>query len=628
MLSPIQMTDAIKANRLRALDYYFAKNLCGDEHSDEFWVALLLSQAQSQGHVCLPLAKLADMPLPQICQQQRSGRLPQVHALLDSLLAHPGFSSAGDSTQVTPIVIDGDGAQARLYLARYWRYEHQVAKDLLQRASHNYPVELESLGQSLRQVCQIKPSQDLNGEVDWQIVACALAAQRQLAIITGGPGTGKTTTVIRLLAILLMQQELTIKLVAPTGKAAVRMSESIRNAKADLVLDEHLKALIPEQASTIHRLLGTIPNSIDFRHNAQRPIRADLVILDEASMVDLPMMAKLLDALPQGCRLIMLGDKDQLSSVEAGAVMGDLCAGVRYQAGQTLMSYRQPSAETLTRLTGFDLQAHVNSQASAMSESLVMLQKSWRFGGLIGELATGVNQCDWRLVSNLLQSLTIDSPVDWFAPVNNHRLVQDALANYQARVRDCQAGIKPAAELIKDFDSYRILSAVRKGEMGADTLNLAIEKELENLSLKDASQSFYVGRPVMILSNDYHLGLFNGDIGVCLLDEAGQPKVGFLQPDNTVSFYHPSRLPEHTSAFAMTIHKSQGSEFAQVAIALPIAENQSQTLSKELLYTGITRAKKRVSLYATETVLRACVTRATERDSGLEQQLISLAESE
>ncbi len=270
------------------------------------------------------------------------------------LIESPFVSQPG-ADSLAPLVLDGD----RLYLARYWHYECQVARALLHKAVTEHVAD-PVLVRSQLEALFVEP--DPEGEINWQKVACALAVQRRLLVLTGGPGTGKTTTVIRLLALLLQQaaspQDLVIRLAAPTGKAAVRMTESIRRAKTNLALEEDLKELIPEDASTLHRLLGTRPNSVAFRHDRHNPLRLDLLILDEASMVDLPMMAKLLEALPDHCRLIILGDKDQLSSVEAGSVLGDLCQSIRYTEQGALMHYEPNTLQALEAMTGMDLHQH------------------------------------------------------------------------------------------------------------------------------------------------------------------------------------------------------------------------------------------------------------------------------
>lgn len=510
---------------------------------------------------------------------------------------------------------------------------------------------VESVVHSARHVSDLQPLDQLvplSVCVNWQKVAAAVALTRRFAVISGGPGTGKTTTVTRLLAALI-EQSLSqnqrapeIKLVAPTGKAAARLTESIGRAVAQLPVSPQLKALIPTESSTLHRLLGSILGSAEFRHHSENPLHLDILVVDEASMVDLSMMYKLVDALPPQARLILLGDKDQLASVEAGAVLGDICTF--YAQG-----YSSAQGEWLAQLTGYDTLAHSATQRthaaaarSGIADSLCMLQKSYRFDARsgIGQLAKAVNSGSGQKLAQVWQRKFAD--IQHF-PLNHdhyramidtvvgeyHRYLQRLAINHQTQALSQPNGI--AVEPMRDkakaaldmFNRCRLLCAVREGDFGVIGLNQHIEKALAAKRwIQVQDELWYHGRPVMVTRNDYALGLYNGDIGLCILDESeAEPrlKVYFELPDGSVKAVLPSRVPEHETAYAMTIHKSQGSEFDFALMVLP--PEFTPILTRELIYTGITRAKKRLALYADEQVLLRGIKVRTERASGLVERL-------
>lgn len=472
--------------------------------------------------------------------------------------------------------------------------------------------------------------------LNWQKVAAAVALSRRFTVISGGPGTGKTTTVAKLLAALVLQEKTeqqspNICLVAPTGKAAARLTESIGNAIVQLPIDNATKALIPVQASTLHRLLGSIPNSTQFRHNSDNKLHLDILVVDEASMVDLPMMCKLFDALPNHARIILLGDKDQLASVEAGAVLGDICSFLDF-------GYSARQSNLLSRLTGFIIEP-IKSSVSIppVSDSLCMLQKSYRFNKRsgIGQLATAVNMGDVNAVESIckkgFEDITVNALTgEGFSSLLEllHQEYRDYLElAHQLPLMSDQANIsklKLDVKLVLDaFNRCRLLCAVREGEFGVIRLNQRIERLLTNRKLISPNDDlWYVGRPIMILRNDYNLGLFNGDIGICLPDLSSNEKrlkVYFELPDGTVKGILPSRIPQHELAYAMTIHKSQGSEFGTTLMVLPM--EFSPVLTRELVYTGITRAKKSLCLFANPRVLHNAISVKTERTSGLTVRL-------
>lgn len=553
--------------------------------------AALLCMALDKGDVCLPLARLAGQrPWP-----EHAFNLPKLADWQAQLHASPLVGADGD---FTPLILE----HGRLYLARYQAYERHLATQLLQRAADLPEVDEAQLSESLTRLFAFNQQQP-----DWQRLAAAQAVRRKLAVISGGPGTGKTTTVVRLLAALLGQpgcEHLAIGLAAPTGKAAARMAEAIRNAKAALPVSEAIKTALPDEARTLHRLLGSRGDSPQVRHHAANPLALDVLVVDEASMVDLALMAKLLDALPPTARLILLGDKDQLCAVEAGAVFAELCEGRGFDA---------QAAADLQRITGQPVP--VSAPASQLGDAVVLLTHSHRFAGDsgIGELARRINGGDVSGTLNLLKEGRSD--LAWNAeptPADLLDRLDQGYTPYMAAAKSANAAAAFAA-----FNSFRTLTAQREGAWGVAGINEALEARIKRRSQVASRERWYVGRPVMVRQNDYALGLFNGDIGICLHTEYGLRV--FFEGEDGFRPFAPARLPSHDSAFAMTVHKSQGSEFAEVLLVLP--EQPSPLLSRSLFYTGITRAKQKVEIWGLPARLGEAVGTRAERAAGLALRL-------
>lgn len=486
----------------------------------------------------------------------------------------------------------------------------------------------------------------LSACLNWQKVAAAVALSRRFAVISGGPGTGKTTTVTKLLSAMVEQslsqgKTPTIKLVAPTGKAAARLTESIGKAIEQLPLAPEVKANIPTESSTLHRLLGAIPNRAEFRHNRRNPLHLDILVVDEASMVDLSMMYKLVDALPEHARLILLGDKDQLASVEAGAVLGDICSF--NSAG-----YSTAQGNLIAEMTGFDAIAKPRQDKAgsvnppAIADSLCMLQKSYRFDARsgIGQLAKAINNGSANQVDQVFAK--------GFADIENHPLSSDSynlmlrtlvneygayLNRMNVPLEELETQEARAKSVLDLFSQCRLLCSIREGDFGVKGLNHRIERALaaRRLVSPHNDELWYHGRPVMVTRNDHGLGLYNGDIGICMLEadsttlesnsanSTPRLKVYFELPDGSVKAVLPSRVPDHETAYAMTIHKSQGSEFDLTLMILP--PDFSPILTRELIYTGITRAKKRLMMFSDTNVLKRGIKVKTERVSGLGSRL-------
>jgi exodeoxyribonuclease V alpha subunit len=553
--------------------------------------AALLCSALDKGDVCLPLARLA-------------GQRPWV----DNAFCLPALAEWQAQLEASALVgADGDFSpltldHGRLYLARYQAYERQLAEQLLNRAADLPAVDEAQLSESLSRLFSFNQQQP-----DWQRLAAAQAVRRKLAVISGGPGTGKTTTVVRLLAALLEQpggERLAIGLAAPTGKAAARMAEAIRNAKAELPVSAAIKAALPEEARTLHRLLGSRGDSPQVRHHAANPLALDVLVVDEASMVDLALMAKLIDALPNTARLILLGDKDQLCAVEAGAVFAELCEGRGFDA---------QAAADLQRLTG--QQVPVSAPSSKLGDAVVLLSHSHRFAGDsgIGELARRINGGDAVGTLKLLQESRAD--LAWNAQPTPTDLLERLDQGYAAFIAAAKTS-DPAAAFAA-FNGFRALCAQREGAWGVAGINEALEARIKRRSQVASRERWYVGRPIMVRQNDYALGLFNGDIGICLHSEHGLRV--FFEGEDGYRPFAPARLPSHDSAFAMTVHKSQGSEFSEVLLVLP--EQPSPLLSRSLFYTGITRAKHKVEIWGLPPRLSEAVATRAERAAGLAERL-------
>jgi exodeoxyribonuclease V alpha subunit len=668
--------------------------------------AAVLAHMEGRGHTCLSLAALTQPPVGLLGWSADQVQAPQgllalwahlpgdVAAWVSALQAAPQVclrhADAPDLGQ--PLVLGGSAAAPLLYLRRYRAYEERVGQQLLQRAQSTRPVPEALARQWLDRFFgqQTPPSQGPQpgvadeDQTDWQKLACAVALRAQLSVITGGPGTGKTYTAARLLAVLLALHEgpspLRVALAAPTGKAAARLKQSIdgslqalkaqaaepagdpaeRPVAGALDLDTLIQRMGP--ARTLHSLLGARPDTRMFRHHAANPLDVDVLIVDEASMVHLEMMDALLQALPPHARLVLLGDKDQLASVEAGAVLGDVCRDAA-QGG-----YHHDSLRFAASVAGQTLAPRFHASAtqavSALAQQTVMLRKSRRFDGPIGQLALAVNAGDaeaaWACFKTFLDhvasmrapthperasptALETAMPLLALQPANTQVVCDLALghrvqatgagrvgaapgasyADYLQKMRalpDTQdAAVHAAAvvEVLQSFDRFRILCAVHQGDWGTTALNAAVQKALADAGWLKPQGEWFAGRPVMVTRNDTQLGVFNGDVGLVLPNTQGVLKAWFLdgQQLRSVSV---SRLAHAETAFVMTVHKSQGSEFEHTALVLP--PGAVDVLSRELVYTGITRARQQFTLIEGQAgLLQAAIARPSVRVSGLRQ---------
>lgn len=611
MAEPMQvLQQALAQGRIRLVDLQFAAHLQALQPTSDgsvLLLAALTSQAVGQGDVCVDLPALVAGSATMAPLLQ----LPSAAALAEALRAWPAVGEPGAQT---PLILEQD---RRLYLGRYWWYEQQVASDLQARAAAA-PAAAVDLSLLREGLARLFPP---GSGIDWQRVAAATAVLRRLAVISGGPGTGKTHTVASILALLLEQaggQRCRIALTAPTGKAAARLTEALRKARERLACAEHIKQLIPDETSTIHRLIGMRPGFSTPRFHRDNPLDIDLLVVDEASMVDLPTMARLLAALPAGSRLILLGDKDQLASVEAGSVFADISgagagsigsAALREQP-QQVCGFALPAAGSAD--TGTD-----TSDSPSFGDSVVLLRQSYRFrdDAGIGALARAINAGAASDTLELLQQSSAELQWRQLRAVELPAAVAQLVQEQLAALFDAAS----AAEALAVLERFRILCAVRKGPFGVEQLNREVENVLRQRALISGSAALYRGRPLMITHNAPALGLFNGDVGIVWPAADGTLKAWFLSPDLTLKAVSPARLPEHETAWAMTVHKSQGSEFERVLLVLP--NDINPVLTRELLYTGVTRAKGEVQLWAAAGVVEHCVRTRVSRVSGLAEKL-------
>ncbi len=645
--------------------------------------AALASHQLGRGHACLDLAATLsdpafvlslppDGPAPRD-DDAESDAPPLPASVLDGVtlarwlkaLDHPTLVSDGAGD--TPLVLSG----SRIYLRRYWRYEQDVCRAIRARITGAQESQSMLDASALRSALDtlFPPREGVtNPHTDWQKIACALAAKSAFSIVTGGPGTGKTTTVVKLLALLqalaLADQDdprpLRIRLAAPTGKAAARLNESIAGAVKRLPLaafpdGEAIRVTIPVAVSTLHRLLGTVPNSRRFRHHAGNPLALDVLVIDEASMVDLEMMNAVLAALPPGARIVLLGDKDQLASVEAGAVLGELCrrAATAHYTPATQAWLEAASGERID-------ERFLDAGGGALDQSVAMLRESHRFSATsgIGKLADAVNDGDRKKIAKVwanghddiafvdcaergdavLKALAIEGEASTSAAVGvtgdlfaAETSARHGYRHYLETLRDAQPPHDADADafdawaraVLAAHGEFQLLCALRRGPWGVDGLNRRIVRMLQEENLIHAGAEWYAGRPVLVTQNDYELGLMNGDIGITLAlpvaDGKWSLRVAFAAGDGTprIRWVLPSRLQAVETVFALTVHKSQGSEFTHVAFVLP--DRISPVLTRELVYTSITRARKFLTIASAggKSVVDQAVQARVMRASGL-----------
>ena len=575
------------------IDLYFARFIKERSGGDDsvFAAAALVSRESRSGHVCIDLNRYLDMESLSTPQDAKTWA--------DTLKAR---GVAGDGSEFTPLVLD---AKNRLYLHKYFQCQNRVAQFLSQEPEETFAPNGASLADDL---AALFPESHPTG-IDRQKLAAAVALGRRLTIISGGPGTGKTTTVCKILALCASQHRKAhgifprILLAAPTGKAAARLMESMASASGRLcgLTSEEVMNALPKEASTIHRLLSGLGSSTSTPFEPKATLPCDVLVVDEVSMVDLPLMGRLCDAISPATRVIFMGDRNQLASVEAGAVLGDICFGKRGDAVSPAFG------AYIKEVSGIHLPT--DGGLSKLADGITTLTHSYRFGKRpgIGAAAKASNRGDAQELCAIsgggFSYVEADETAKALAHLESQ--VKTHLANYRRT-----GNPKIQFELLERF---RILCAVRKGRLGAYRLNALVEKWLGT-----GGDLWYPGRPVMVTENDYTLSLFNGDTGITVR-EKGELMVAFPQESGEMRLIHWARLPAVETVFAMTIHKSQGSEFDHVAVVLP--ESDVPVLTRELIYTGITRAKEEATLVGAQSLLEKALQRRTWRTSGLRESL-------
>lgn len=583
------------------IDLHFARlmeRLSGSENPELFAASALVSAYTRQGHICIDLAFHAGRTL---FEKGGSGTVLHCPSLDVWRRSLASSSVVGVPGEYKPMVLDGE---SRLYLWRYWNYEWTLSRALLSLSRREIAFDAASVKELLSLYF---PPED-GDEVDWQKVAVLIALKSPLSILTGGPGTGKTTVVSRILALLLRQNpKLRIALAAPTGKAAQRLEEAV--GKSVMALEGTGSASVGGafRASTIHRLLGMVPGRSRIRYSDENPLPYDVVVVDEASMTPLSLAARLVRALKPDARLILVGDRNQLASVEPGHVLGDIC-GTGPDHG-----YSEKTCTLIREATGYHLSP---GRPSGVDDCIVELRRTYRFTEESGirRLSEAVRRGDVEGCMETVRQIRLgDVTVREIGRPDSLRqaLKQAVLEGYSPFLQ--------AADIGERFDllsRFRVLCALREGPYGVNAVNSLIEGILAEEGLIRPGRLHYHGRPVLVTSNDYALRLFNGDVGIILEDEEdGELKCFFQVAGSSPRKISPLRLPEHETAFAMTVHKSQGSEFAKVVLLLP--PKDSPVLCRELIYTGITRAMEHLELWMTPEVFSRAASRSNERVSGL-----------
>lgn len=635
---------------IEPIDYFFAREmilalsarnqLSVEQENILIHLFIALSISLRAGHTCLPIKAFSNIhwatSFDENGQCNHQGYIFPSFEVLSELLTEVDINSSSQQ----PVVFENKN----LFMRRYYQFEYELMIGINERLLPQNSISVNDVGIVVNQLFPANEQAEQQ-ELDWQKIAVANAINKNFSVIAGGPGTGKTYTVTKLLAALIMlhgnednknkEQALQIALVAPTGKAAQRLSESIIKAIVGFkgLIEDNILSAMPTQAKTIHRLLGVIPNSPNFRFNQKNLLSCDVLLIDEVSMVDLPMMARIFRALKSDTKMILLGDADQLPSVAVGSVLADIAPRPHSGYSPENVEYLSQVCQLESTLieSTFD---QSNTSSKIYHDYLSFLIKSRRFDGEggIGKLASFVIQGNTKQSWQLLDSSSDNVSVHSISKTNQLTLVDYNINGWLTTlVKKYYRGIAQCEEVSQAFDmlsQFRILCVTRQGEFGVDALNQWVKEQLAQ-GMQN-SIDIYHGMPIMIIENDYRLGLFNGDIGLIWRTEDGQlmacfdnseysseqEQVGSHSKITPYKLLHPSRLPKYDAVYAMTIHKTQGSEFDHVAIVLP---NQAdhQLLSRELLYTGITRAKNKLTIASSSETWQFGVKTAIKRFSGL-----------
>ena len=605
-----------------SIDLHFAEFISRHTRScNTVLASALLSQAVQQGHICFSLSDLTEKERKSLV---KSGiEVPDTQKWIAELKADTkvvggayDLSGAG----VRPLILDADD----LFFQKYFSYEENIRKNISKLTAPLISNQEEETFIK-NKLNDTRIFEESSGTLNWQRVAAFLAIKNRFSVISGGPGTGKTTTLAKILCILYeLDPHLKIALAAPTGKAAARMGEAVKEIKKKLIdeipeMEETVQKIPEDSGSTLHRLLGTRLYSESFKHNRDNRLKHDLVIVDECSMISVPLMSKLLEALRDDARLILLGDKDQLASVEAGRCFGDICESSAVNA------FSRNFVDDYKHITGIELPVIHNA-----ARSTVQLEKSHRFpeNSIVGRISKLINTGNELSAQAALDLAKKGLPpensegnlsVTWHTTANQRSLINELTPIVKLFYKPLIEAESPLKAL-EALETIRVLGCIKDGVFGVMNLNIQIEKILVREKMIQQDDVFYENRPIMILKNDYSLNLFNGNMGIFRKDVNGNRRAWFPgAKKGELRSFAPSLLPEHETAYAITVHKAQGSEFDTVVLVLPVSD--SQVLTRELMYTGITRTKRSVIILGTESIFLQAISRQVARKSGLKKKM-------
>ncbi len=597
-------TNSLKRSGLfQDIDLHFAdyiSKLSADDNLNLWLIAAFVSYYANHGHSAFDTDSVSEKKAIDIFDIDENNENSNI--LFPKLILSEQYNNGiGKGDELKPLIFEN----GYYYLNKYYKNE-VIISDFIK----NRTKKIDNIQNMKNDINQFFKNNIVGGFVNWQKVAAILALRAKFAIISGGPGTGKTTTVGKVLALLVKHNpKLRIKLVAPTGKASDRLNESIKNFKEQSSgIDKYILDKIPESAETIHKFLGINSRQLKYDKYTKAPI--DLLLIDEASMVSLPIFAKTFEALSNDCRVILLGDKDQLMAVENGNVLKDITDL------KNLNSFSAQFANVINDITDNQLRLDISKSPQLITDCVVQLEHSYRFNSQsgIGELS--------KFVNNANQVNTESELVNLFNEFDDINIEDLDIKSFVKNI--CKANLLEYMESLKEMNiaksldalsKNRVLCALNESEYGVKNLNLMIEQLLFSESKKN---DFYHGRPILITENDYKLNLMNGDVGIILRDN-NDLNACFRGNNGEFRKINPANLGEYTTAFAISIHKSQGSEFDNVFIVLPKKDNK--ILTKELIYTAITRAKKKCNIISSTSLFFKSSIKRMHRQSGLSSRM-------
>jgi exodeoxyribonuclease V alpha subunit len=597
-----KLTELVSKNILTEMNIRFAefiKELSGSNNEVLFYLMLIISRWTEEGHICLNLNNLCNETLNEITD---GFDFPETDRIREILLDSGCVGIPGDSA---PLILDNN----LLYFERFYSDEKELLKNIFLRLNKKItlPLNFQKIIKGLVQ--DLFPEN--NNNINWQAVSAVTAVLKYFTVISGGPGTGKTTTVIKILILLIEinnklfnpVKPLNIILCAPTGKAAARLKESLENYKDNLnIRDDNLLSL-PKEGYTIHRLIN------ELKRDYTAP--PDIVVVDEASMADLSILRKLFSAIPDTTRVILLGDKDQLASVEAGAVLGDICSGVADY------NYSGSFYKCIEKYCGYKTDNQHSERIPEIRDSIILLERNYRFKGILSEMSSAVNNGDSDRLLEILNN-SQGNEIIWIDP-ESEKDYRNRIKEYIIRMYSSYINEKDTRKAYNLFNSFRVLCALRRGPFGVETVNKWIENILKEKALINPYRQFYINRPVMITRNDYTTGLFNGDIGILRKAQDNNIYIYFKNTEGCLKKFSPYKIKDVDTVYSMTVHKSQGSEFNNVMLILPDTPNP--VVTRELIYTGITRTKSQIFIIAKKSVLLDCISKTIQRTSGIYKSL-------